>query len=95
MATEQGMVLQNLALATEALGLGGFPNFARHESSWFEALGFRMRTMPASRYLGAPRMMSAVASWLGRDPSISFPESLERNGSVLLEPFCPPQQSTR
>lgn len=29
MATEHGMVLQNLALMTEALGLGGFPNFAR------------------------------------------------------------------
>jgi hypothetical protein len=50
MATEHGMVLQNLALMTEALGLGGFPNFARHEYSWFKAAGFRMQSMSASRY---------------------------------------------
>jgi hypothetical protein len=90
MATEQGMVLQNLALATEALGLGGFPNFARHESSWFEALGFRMNTMPASRYAGAPWIATMIAGWFGRDPRLAFPTGLERNGSALLKPFCPP-----
>jgi hypothetical protein len=90
MATEQGMVLQNLALMTEALGLGGFPNFARHENSWFQALGFRMGTTPVSRYLGAPRFLSTVAGWLRRDPSFIFPLGLERDGAVLLKPFCPP-----
>jgi len=90
MATEQGMVLQNLALATEAIGLGGFPNFARHENSWFEALKFRMCEMPASRYLGAPRVLSTIAGWLGRDPSVTFPLGLEREEAVLLRPFCPP-----
>jgi hypothetical protein len=94
MATEHGMVLQNLALASEAFGLGGFPNFARHENSWFEALGFRMGTAPASRYLGAPRFLSAVAGWLQRDPKISFPLGLERDGSILLKPFCPPYYPT-
>jgi hypothetical protein len=90
MATEQGMVLQNLGLAAEALGLGGFPNFARHENSWFEALNFRMGTMPASRYLGAPRIISKAAGWLRRDPLINYPLGLERDGSILLKPFCPP-----
>jgi len=90
MSTEQGMVLQNLALATEALGLGGFSNFARHENGWFQALGFRMGSMPASRYLGAPRMLSVLAGWLRRDPTIAFPLGLERDGTVLLKPFCPP-----
>jgi hypothetical protein len=90
MATEHGMVLQNLALTTEALGLGGFPNFARHESSWFEALGFRMAAMSASRYLGAPRLLSTVAGWLRSDPSLAYPLGLERDGSPLLKPFCPP-----
>ena len=94
MATEQGMVLQNLALATEALGLGGFPNFARHESSWFEALGFQMQTMPASRYGGAPWITATIARWLGRDPLIAFPTRLERQGSTLLKPFCPPCYET-
>jgi hypothetical protein len=90
MATEHGMVLQNLALMTEALGLGGFPNFARHEYSWFKAAGFRMRPMPASRYAGAPQLLSALAGWLGKDPLLAYPVGLERDNQVLLQPFCPP-----
>jgi hypothetical protein len=90
MATEQGMCLQNLALMTEALGLGGFPNFARHENAWFQAVGFRMSSMPASRYAGAARLLTTIAGWLGRDPSFSFPIGLEHGGQVLLKPFCPP-----
>jgi hypothetical protein len=90
MATEHGMVLQNLALMTEALGLGGFPNFARHENSWFKALSFRMETMPASRYGGAPSFLSAPARWLGKDPLIAYPVGLEKDNGTLLKPFCPP-----
>jgi hypothetical protein len=47
---EQGMMLQNLGLMAEALGLGGFPNFANHEFGWFQALDFRLERMRASRY---------------------------------------------
>jgi hypothetical protein len=90
MATEHGMVLQNLALMTEALGLGGFPNFARHEYSWFKAAGFRMHSMPASRYAGAPRVLSALARGFGRDPLLAYPIGLEKDNQVLLKPFCPP-----
>jgi nitroreductase len=90
MATEHGMVLQNLALMTEALGLGGFPNFARHEYSWFKAAGFRMYSMPASRYAGAPRVLSTLARWVGRDPLLAYPVGLEKDNQVVLKPFCPP-----
>ncbi len=90
MATEHGMVLQNLALMTEALGLGGFPNFARHEYSWFQSAGFRMQSMPASHYAGAPRFLSAPARWFGKDPLIAYPVGLEKDNGVLLKPFCPP-----
>jgi len=90
MATEHGMVLQNLALMAEALGLGGFPNFARHEYSWFRAIGFSMGTMSASRYAGAPRVLTALARWWGSDPTIDYPLALEQNGTALLKPFCPP-----
>jgi hypothetical protein len=90
MATEHGMVLQNLALMTEALGLGGFPNFARHEYGWFKAAGFRMHSMPASRYAGAPRVLSALAGAFGRDPLVEYPVGLEKDDQVLLKPFCPP-----
>ena len=90
MATEHGMVLQNLALMAEALGLGGFPNFARHEFSWFQALGFRMATLPATVYGGAPRLLSALVGCFRQDLPVPFPVGLERDHRVLLKPFCPP-----
>jgi hypothetical protein len=89
-AIEQGMMLQNLALMSQALGLGGFPNFARHEFGWFQALGFRMGEMPASRYLGVSRIVSTALRLLRRDRPVPYPLGLERNGTVLLEPYCPP-----
>jgi len=87
---EQGMMLQNLGLMAQALGLGGFPNFANHEFGWFQALGFRMEQMPASRYLGASPMVSFGMKLLRRDPVIPYPVGLECEGEVLLKPFCPP-----
>src|SRR5215469_14009285 len=90
MATEQGMALQNLALMAEALGLGGFPNFARHEYSWFQAAGFRMGSMTASRYAGISQFLTAVARPFVIDPVIPYPLGLERDDEVLLRPFCPP-----
>jgi hypothetical protein len=89
-AIEQGMVLQNVALMSQALGLGGYPNFARHEFGWFEALGFRMGGMPASQYLGANRLISTTLRLLGRDRTVPYPLGLERDGEVLLKPYCPP-----
>src|SRR5204863_1864771 len=74
----------------QALGLGGFPNFANHEFGWFQALGFRMAQMPASRYLGAGKLVSLGMNLLKRNPTIPFPVGLEVNGEVLLKPFCPP-----
>ena len=87
---EQGMMLQNLGLMAQALGLGGFPNFANHEFGWFQALGFRMEQMPASRYLGAGPVVSFAMNLLKRNPSVPYPIGLERNGEVQLKPFCPP-----
>jgi len=87
---EQGMMLQNLGLMAQALGLGGFPNFANHEFGWFQALGFRMQEMPASRYLGAGPIVSFAMNLLKRNPVVPFPVGLERDGEVLLKPFCPP-----
>ncbi len=89
-AIEQGMMLQNLALATETLGLGGYPNFANHEFAWFEALGFRLGHMPASRYLGCGRLVRWALTLMGKDPAIPYPLGLELDGEVLLKPFCPP-----
>jgi hypothetical protein len=87
---EQGMMLQNLGLMAQALGLGSFPNFANHEFGWFQALGFRMQEMPASHYLGAGPLVSFAMNLLKRNPVVPFPVGLERDGKVLLKPFCPP-----
>lgn len=87
---EQGMMLQNLGLMSQALGLGGFPNFANHEFAWFQALGFRMEQMPANRYVGADWLPSLAMKFLNRNPVVPYPVGLERNGEVLLKPFCPP-----
>jgi hypothetical protein len=87
---EQGMMLQNLGLMAQALGLGGFPNFANHEFGWFQALGFRMEQMPASRYVGAGWLPALAMKWSKRDPMIPYPVGLECGGEVLLKPFCPP-----
>jgi hypothetical protein len=89
-AIEQGMVLQNVALMGQALGLGGYPNFAAHPFGWFEALGFSMGGMPASQYLGANRLISTTLRLLGRDRRIPYPLGLERDGEALLKPYCPP-----
>src|SRR5439155_21966617 len=80
---EQGMMLQNLGLMGQALGLGGFPNFANHEFAWFEALGFRMEQMPASRYVGAGTLASFAMRLLKRDPMVPYPVGLGRDGEVL------------
>ena len=87
---EQGMLLQNIGLMAQALGLGGFPNFANHEFGWFQALGFRMAEMRADRYLGADWLSSLAMKLLTPNPIIPYPVGLEVDGEVLLKPFCPP-----
>lgn len=91
---EQGMMLQNLGLMAQALGLGGYPNFANHEFGWFEALGFRIQRMPASRYLGVGPLTALGMRLTKRDVEIPYPVGLERNGEVLLKSFCPPYHSS-
>jgi hypothetical protein len=91
---EQGMMLQNLGLMAQAIGVGGFPNFAEHESGWFQAIGFRMAEMNASRYLGAGRVVSTLMKLLGGDGPVPYPQGLERDGVPLLKPFCPPYYPT-
>jgi hypothetical protein len=87
---EQGMMHQNLALMAQALGLGGFPNFANHEFGWFETLGFRMGKMAASRYLGAGPLVSMAMRALGKDALVPFPLGLEVQGRALLKSYSPP-----
>ncbi len=89
-AIEQGGILQNLGLMTQALGLGGFPHFAAHPFAWFQALGFRMQNLPLSRLIGAGGVQGAAMRMLGKDLPVPTAVGLERDGAVLIRPFCPP-----
>lgn len=91
---EQGMLLQNLGLMAQAMGLGGFPHWAAHAFGWFQALGFRMTEMPASRYLGMNRLLSTLAGVLHRDTTVPYAVGLEKDGVPLLKSFCPPYYPT-
>jgi hypothetical protein len=82
-AIEQGAIHQNLGLMCAALGLGGFPHFAAHPFIWPLALGFRMENVPFPRVTGLPSGGAA-------DLPVPTPIGLEKNGEVLLKPFCPP-----
>ena len=89
-AIEQGGILQNLGLMTQALGLGGFPHFAAHPFSWFDALGFRMETLPFSRTIGAGPVARTLMGALGKDIPVPTAVGLERDGQILIKPYCPP-----
>jgi hypothetical protein len=88
---ESGMMIQNLGLMTQAMGLGGFPHWAAHYYGWFKALGFRMTKMRASRYLGMGWLYRLIARLLNRDHPVPLVQGLDApDGEPLLEPLCPP-----
>jgi hypothetical protein len=89
-ALEQGAVLQNLSLMSEALGLGGFAHFAAHPYIWFQTLGFKMQTLPFSRTTGANLPIKLLLKALKKDLEIPTAVGLELEGQPILKPFCPP-----
>ena len=93
-AVEQGAMLQNLALMAEALGLGGFAHFAAYPAVWMQTLGFRMEQIRLSHTIGARRVTAALLRALRRDLPVPNAVGLERDGQVLLKPFCPPYYRT-
>lgn len=93
-ALEQGGMLQNLGLMTQALGLGGFPHFAAHPFIWMQTLGFQMQAIPFSRTIGAGPVTKALLKLLRRDAPVLTAVGLEHNGDVLIKPFCPPYYRT-
>ncbi|HMB90289.1 MAG TPA: hypothetical protein VKP65_05535, partial [Rhodothermales bacterium] len=91
---ELGMMIQNLALMTQAMGLGGFPHWAAHYYGWFEALGFRTMDVTASRFLGMSWLGRSLAKVLKRDFLIPYAVGLEADGQPLLKPMCPPNYAS-
>lgn len=87
---EQGMMLQNMALMAQSLGLGGFPNWAAHPYGWLQAAGFRMTTLSSEKYLGMNPALGFAARTLKKTNPIPLVQGLEKDGEVLLKPFAPP-----
>lgn len=91
---EAGMVLQNLGLMTQALGLGGWCHFANHDYAWTEALGFASRTLSAGEYLGANPLVKLGLKLLGKDVPVPLAHALRAGGETLLTALCPPNFAT-
>lgn len=89
-AIEQGMALQNLALMAEALGVGGYSHFAAHPFMWLQTLGFRMEVLPFTRTAGAGKLMQMAAKLLNKEQPFPTAVGLEKDGEILVKPFCPP-----
>jgi hypothetical protein len=87
---ELGMMLQNLGLACEAVGIGGFPNFAMVDGEWLGALGFRTMSMPISRFLRVPIPVRAALRFKRQDVDVRYPIGLEVDGETILRSYAPP-----
>jgi hypothetical protein len=93
-AVEQGGIVQNLGLMTQALGLGGFAHFAAHPWIWERELGFEMVQVPDTRILGMNLLLRLGARLLGREIQVPTPVGLERDEEILIRPYCPPYYPT-
>ena len=89
-ALEQGGILQNLGLMTQALGLGGFSHFAAHPFIWLQTLGFRMEQPVVSRIYGLGPLARGLLKLFKKDIPVPTAVGLERDGQPLLKSFCPP-----
>jgi hypothetical protein len=93
MLAEQAFMGHNLSLVEQAMGLGGWTHFATADTSWFEALGFRMAAQPLSKAMGAGFLKTLLLKLINKDIPIPFPlglETLGEGGQPLLRPYCPP-----
>jgi hypothetical protein len=89
-AFEQGLMVQNLALATEALGLGGFPHYGAHRYGWPEAFGFRMGKRTFAQMLHKGPLGTLFLKLLRKDLSIPQALGFEHDGRAYLKPYAPP-----
>jgi hypothetical protein len=89
-AVEQGAILQNLGLMTQAMGLGGFAHFAHHPWVWPERLGFCTDKVDFTQTAGMKWLPKLAAKLLGRDFELTVPLGLTYKGKQLITPYCPP-----
>ena len=93
-AIEQGAMVQNLGLMTQALGLGGFPHYAAHPYKWFEALGFQMGKVPLSQFSGGNWLVKKLVQFFTKEIPVDVGMGLKADGQMLIKPYCPPYYSS-
>jgi hypothetical protein len=91
---EQGLMLQNVALATEALGLGGFPHYGAHRFAWTRSLGFTMRERTFAQILHKGAFGTLLMRILNKNVSIPQAIGLDHDGRTIIKPFAPPHYPT-
>lgn len=89
-AVEMGSMLHSLGLMSQALGLGGYCNYARNEYNWFEALGFTMQDMKSTKYAGVNPFLALIVRLIGQEFNFPFAVALEREGQKLMQTYTPP-----
>ncbi len=91
---EQGLMLQNVALAAEAIGLGGFPHYAAHRFAWPQALGCRMRNRTFAQILHKGFFGTLLMRLLRKNVTIPQAVGLDHEGRALIKPYAPPYYPT-
>jgi len=91
---EQGLMIQNIALATEALGLGGFPHYGAHRYAWTQSFGFRMHDRTFAEILHKGFFGTLLMRLLGKNVSIPQAVGLDHDGRTIIKPFAPPYYPT-
>jgi hypothetical protein len=91
---EQGLMIQNIALATEALGLGGFPHYAAHRFAWTRSLGCRMRDRSFAQVLHKGFFGTLLMRLLNKNVTIPQAVGLDHDGRTIIKPFAPPYYPT-
>ena len=81
-AFEQGLMLQNLMLTSEAIGLGGFPHYGAHRFAWPQAFGFTMKDRTFAEVLHQGFFGTLLMRLLRKNVTIPQAVGLERDGTV-------------
>ena len=91
---EQGLMIQNIALAAEALGLGGFPHYGAHRFGWTRAFGFRMHERTFAEVLHKGFLGTLLMKLMGKNVSIPQAVGIDHDGQPIWKPWTTPYYPT-
>jgi hypothetical protein len=91
---EQGLMIQNLLLATEALGLGSFTHYAAHRFAWTRAFGFQMKQRTFAQVLHKGFFGTLLMRLLRKNVVIPQAVGLSHDGVAVFKPYAPPYYPT-